>query len=279
MRAAPGDPFANERGRDPEIQKNLKAKYHLDKPLWVQYGIFLKNLLQGDLGLSTKYKDRTVNEIVAGHLPPSVLLGVIALLLALVVGVATGTVAAVRQNTVFDYSTMAVAMVGISAPTFVVGPLLVLVFAYYLHWFPITGWGSWHELILPAVTLALPFTARISRLMRTGMLEIIRQEFIKTARAKGLTETRIVLRHAIRGALLPVISYLGPATAEIMTGSLVVEKIFQVPGIGYEFVNSALNRDYSLVLGLVAVFGTLLVFMNLLVDIVYGLLDPRIRYE
>jgi len=278
MRSAPGDPFSSEKGRDPEIQKNLEAKYHFDKPLYVQYGYYLWDLVHGDLGVSMKYKDQSVNDIVGDALPNSILLGLTAMTLAIFFGVLSGSIAAIKQNTVFDYTTMSAAMVGISTPTFVVGPLLVLAFASYAGWFKVTGWDTWADMVLPAITLALPFMARISRLTRTGMLEIIHQEFIKTARAKGLSETLIVARHAVRGALLPVLSYIGPATAEIMTGSLVVERIFGIPGLGYYFVDSALARDYNLVLGLVVTFGSLLIVMNLLVDMLYAVMDPRISH-
>ncbi len=278
MRAAPGDPFSDEKGRDPVIQANLEAKYHLDKHLVVQFGYYLGGLCQGDLGPSTKYKDRTVNDIVGPALIVSIHLGLTAMALALFFGVLSGAIAAIKQNTLFDYSTMSLAMIGISTPTFVVGPLLVLVFAFNLGWFRVSGWDTYWDMVLPSITLALPFMARISRLTRTGMLEIIHQEFIKTARAKGLSEQMVVIRHALRGAMVPVVSYLGPATAQIMTGSLVVEKIFVIQGLGFFFVDSAINRDYSLVLGLVVVFGTLLIIMNMIVDVLYAVLDPRVGH-
>lgn len=330
IRAAPGDPMADDRGVAPEIHEAMRAKYKLDQPLHVQYTHYVGNLLRGDLGLSTSKQDYTVNEIVAEHLPISLMLGVVAMMIALLFGVGSGIIAAMRQNTLIDYSAMAVAMVGISTPTFVIGPLAMLVFAVFLGWFPTSGWPTttqlWHtgamvgcsalalaviwapeypralrllrlplslvcvvgaiaafgagrQMVLPAATLALPFMARISRLARTGMLEVIRQEFIKTARAKGVPEPTVITRHALRGALLPVISYLGPACANILVGSLVIERVFVIPGIGTEFVNSAFNRDYGLVLGLVVVYGTMLVVFNLLVDLAYSLLDPRIAYD
>ncbi len=326
VRLAPGDPFASEQRRPKEIQDQLREKYGLDGPLWRQYLTYLGNLATGDLGLSTKYKDRTVTQIVLEHLPESMVLGATSMAIALAVGLTTGIIAAIRQNTHIDHGMMAVSMVGISLPTFVVGPLLVLTVAMWWKLLPTSGWTQdttlWHgpalvaaiaagvvlalaqparvlrvpllvlalcvpiyglaggiHVVLPAATLALPFLARISRLARTGMLEIIRQEFIKTAHAKGLPEHIVVTRHALKGAMLPVISYLGPASADILVGSLVVEKVFSVPGIGSEFVNSAVNRDYGLVLGLVLVYGALLVLFNLAVDLAYGVLDPRISYE
>lgn len=279
MRAAPGGPFSGERKLPPEIEANLQAKYHLDQPVWRQYLTYLGDLVRGDLGPSYKHKTRTVNEILAQHLPASILLGVVSMLLALMIGLGAGIVAGVKRNSMFDYSAMTLAMVGMSVPAFVVGPMLVLVFAIYLKWFPVTGWGNFpRDLVLPAITLALPFAARIARLTRAGMLEVIHQEYIRTARAKGLSETLVIVRHALKGAMLPVVSFLGPATAQLLTGSLVVEKVFGVPGIGREFVESAFNRDYTLVSGTVILYGVLLISFNLLVDLVYGFLDPRIRY-
>lgn len=280
MRAAPGGPFSGERSLPPEIEANVNAKYHLDEPAWLQYVHYLRDLCMLDLGPSYKHKTMTVNEIIAEHLPPSVLLGTVSVLLSLLIGLGAGIVAGVRRNSLFDYGSMTLAMVGLSIPTFVVGPMLVLVFALYLGWFPVTGWSDFpRDLILPSITLALPFAARIARLTRAGMLEVIHQEYIRTARAKGLRENVVILRHALKGAMLPVVSFLGPAMAQILTGSLVVEKIFGVPGIGREFVESAFNRDYTLVSGTVILYGSLLIFFNLAVDIVYGFLDPRIRYS
>ncbi len=292
VRLAPGGPFAMEKGVSPEIRKNMERKYHLDEPIHVQFGYYLRDLwpvsitrAEGvrwvgvDLGHSFKFKDRTVNEIIAHHLPDSAKLGGISLALALVLGVTAGTIAAVKQNSIFDYASMTIAMMGVAIPTFVSGLVLMIVFAMWLGWFDVAGSDWPWDYVLPSVTLALPFAARIARLMRAGMLEIINQDYIKTARAKGLTEQVVVLRHAMKGALLPVVSYLGPATAVLLTGTLVVEKLFTIPGIGQEFVNSAVNRDYTTVLGLVLLFGTVLVVFNLIVDVAYGFLDPRIRYD
>ncbi len=280
MRAAPGGPFSGERSLPPEIEANLRAKYDLDKPVLIQYLRYLGDLARFDLGPSYKHKTRTVNEILAQHLPASALLGTVSVLLALLIGLAAGIIAGVRRNSMFDYGSMTIAMIGLAVPTFVIGPLLVLLFSLYLGWFPVTGWGNFpRDLILPAITLSLPFASRIARLTRAGMLEIINQDYIRTARAKGLRETVVVLRHALKGAMLPVVSFLGPAMAQVLTGSLVVEKIFGVPGIGREFVESAFNRDYTLVSGTVILYGTLLIGFNLVVDILYGFLDPRIRYS
>ena len=279
IRAAPGGPFDTEKPRPPEVQARLEAEHHLDKPLVVQYGLYLGKLVwEGNLGISYKQMDRTVNEIVATHIGPSAVLGLTALLLALLIGMTAGLVSGIRRNSIFDYVSMAIAMVGLAVPTFVVGPMLVLVFAMHLGWFEVTGWGTLKDLVLPAITLSLPFAARVARLTRAGMLEVVHQDYIRTARAKGLSERTIVIRHTLKGALIPVVSFLGPAVAQMLTGSLVVELIFQVPGLGTEFVQSALNRDYFLVLGLVLTFGTLLIVFTLLVDVLYAFLDPRIRH-
>jgi oligopeptide transport system permease protein len=279
IRLAPGGPFSGEKKMPPEIQQAMDKQYGLDKPLVVQYGRFLKRLvLHADLGPSYKYKNRTVNEIIAQKLPTSMILGGISILLALWMGLAAGILAGIRQNSSFDYSSMAVAMIGLSVPTFVVGPMLQLLLAMWVNLFPVAGWEGIGYVFLPAFTLALPFAARIARLTRAGMLEVINQDYIRTAWAKGLTEKVIVLRHALRGAMLPVVSFLGPGIAAMLTGSLVVERIFTIPGLGSDFVESALNRDYTLVMGTVILYGVLLVGMNLIVDIVYGFLDPRIRY-
>ena len=282
MRFAPGGPFSNERRLDPQIEQALKAKYRLDQPLTNQYVLFFFDLLKGDLGPSFKHKNQTVNEIIARTLPKSIFLGTLALLLALLLGISTGIISSLYHNSMLDYSVMTCAVIGISLPTFVIGPLLQLTFAIQRHWFPLAGYDGIRSpsyIILPAITLALPFAARIARLMRAGMLEIINQDFILAARAKGLKEHVIIFRHMLRGGILPVVSYLGPAFTSVATGSLVVEKIFQVPGLGREFIEGALNRDYTLVMGTVIVYGVLIILFNLLTDIAYGILDPRIRYE
>jgi oligopeptide transport system permease protein len=282
VRFAPGGPFSTEGKRDPVVEAALRAKYRLDKPLWWQYGHYLWRLAHGDLGPSMKHKARTVNEIVGQALPISALLGAMAMLLALLIGIAAGIVSALRHNSVLDYGTMAAAVIGISLPTFVFGPLLQLVVAMYWHLLPLAGYRGLTQpayLVLPAVTLALPFAARIARLMRAGMLDVLHQDFIRTARAKGLPESTVIFRHALRGGILPVVSFLGPAVATIMTGSLVVEQIFQIPGLGREFIEGALARDYTLVLGTVIVYGAALVICNLATDLLYGWLDPRVSYQ
>ncbi|MEE8104244.1 MAG: ABC transporter permease subunit [Planctomycetota bacterium] len=279
IRAAPGGPFDAEKALDAATQAAIDKKYGQDLPLPEQYLKFIGELVwKGDMGPSYKQKDRTVNEIIGNHIGTSAVLGGAALFLALLIGLTTGLISGIKRNSIFDYTSMSAAMIGLALPTFVVGPMLVLVFAMKLDWVPVTGWGSFRELILPAITLALPFAARVARLTRAGMLEVVHQDYIRTARAKGLSERVIVLRHTLKGALTPVVSFLGPAVAQMLTGSLVVEMIFGVPGMGKEFVNSAINRDYTLVLGLVLMFGVLLIFFTLLVDILYAFLDPRIRH-
>ena len=279
IRMAPGSPFTTERGVPPEVVVELEAKYGFDKPFSQQLWMYIANLMRGDLGLSTKYPQRTVNEIMADGFPATLALGAVALVWALLVGITAGIIGAVRQNTAWDYGAMAAAMVGISLPTFVLGPLLMLVFALTFYVLPPGGWGSWQHIVLPGLTLGTAYGAYIARLTRGGMLEVTRAEFVRTARAKGLAERVIVWRHMLRGGLLPVVTFLGPATANIMVGSVVVEKIFATPGIGPYFVDAAFNRDYFLVMGIVVVYSVFLLLMNLLVDVAYGLMDPRIRYD
>ncbi|MHC4601137.1 MAG: ABC transporter permease [Planctomycetota bacterium] len=280
MRLAPGSPFTTEKNVSEEVLEKLNEKYGLHGSIPAQYLRYLGRLCVGDLGPSTKHKDKEVSEIIFHHFPTSALLGATAISLALILGLAAGIVAGIRQNSLFDYLSMAGAMGGLSIPLFVVGPMLVLVFALYLGWFNVAGWDHFpKDLVLPAVTLSLPFAARIARLTRAGMLEVINQDYIRVARSKGLAERVVVVRHALKGALLPVVSFLGPGVAQVLTGSLVVEKIFGVPGIGREFVESGLNRDYFLAMGIVILYGTLLIMFNLVVDVLYGFLDPRIRFE
>ena len=279
IRFVPGGPFTAEKAVTPEILRNLEAHYGLDKPLYRQYLDYLGSLLKGDFGPSFKYPNRTVNEIIADKLPVSLELGSIALVIALVVGLSLGVVAAVRRNSFFDYSASTIAMVGICVPTFVLGPLLVLVFAIHLRWFNASGWYLPIDRVLPAATLGLVYAAYIARLTRGGMLEVLNQDYIRTARAKGASELRVIFRHALRGGLLPVVSYLGPAIAGILTGSFVIETIFQIPGLGREFVNSAFNRDYTLVLGTVILYATLIIALNLVVDVVQVWLNPKLKFE
>jgi oligopeptide transport system permease protein len=240
---------------------------------------YLGHLVHGDLGLSTKYPQRTVNEIIADGFPATLLLGCCALLWALLLGIGAGIIGAVRQNTRWDYGFMTLAMVGISVPTFVLGPVLVLIFSLTLYALPPGGWGEARHLVLPALTLGTAYAAYIARLTRGGMLEVVRADFVRTARAKGLSEPVIIFRHMLRGGLLPVVTFLGPAVANLLVGSVVVEKIFATPGIGPYFVDAAFNRDYFLVMGVVVLDSAFLLVMNLAVDIAYGFMDPRIRYE
>lgn len=282
MRLAPGGPFQSERAIDPEVRAALEHRYHLDEPMWRQYLRFLGDCAHGDLGESmSTYKGRPVTRIIAATLPVSVVLGVEALLLAILIGTFAGVGAALFRHGVTDRGGLVVALVAVSMPTFVTGPLLALVFGLWLHWLPIAGWhGIRHPLdqVLPSCALALPFAGRIARLTRASMLEVLSQEFIRTARAKGATTWRIALWHALRPAYLPVIAYLGPATANILTGSVVIEQVFSIPGLGREFVASAFNRDFTLVMGTVLVYGALLVAATIAADLLQAFLDPRIRH-
>lgn len=279
IRLAKGSPFNSEKALPPQVMQDLQEKYGFDKGMATQYFNYLGNLMRGDLGLSTKYPQRTVNEIIADGFPVTLTLAAAALVWALLVGITAGIVGAVRQNTVWDYGAMTGAMLGISIPTFVLGPLLVLVFALSSYVLPPGGWGSWRHIILPALTLGTVRAAYIARLTRAGMLEIVSSDFVRTAKAKGLKEKTIIWRHMLKGGLLPVVTYLGPAISFMMVGSIVVEKIFNTPGIGPYLVDATTNRDYFLVMGIVVLESTFLLLMNLLVDLAYGFLDPRIRYE
>ena len=280
MHAAPGGPFDAERRVTPEIQRNLEAHYGLNKPLYAQYTDYLKRLvLHGDLGPSFKYANRTVNELIAQSLPVSLQLGVLGILIALVIGVSAGIIASLRPNTLTDYLPMSLAMAGVCLPTFVLGPLLVLVFAMRLRWFNPSGWEEPSDYVLPSLTLGIYYAAYLARLTRGGMLEILSQDYIRTARAKGASEVRVVLKHALRGGLLPVVSFLGPALAGIISGSFVVETIFQIPGLGRYFVTAAFNRDYTMVLGTVIFFAVLIIAFNLIVDVVQVWLNPRLRFD
>ncbi len=279
MRLAPGGPFDRERALPPEIERALAAEYHLDESLPRQYARYLGNLLQGDLGPSFQYEVFTVSELIGKGLPVSLTLGALAMALALLVGGAMGILAALSHRRLPDYGLMSVALLGVSIPSYVVAPLLVLVFAIGLRWLPAGGWvsGRWSDVVLPVVALALPQISAIARLLRGSLLEVLQQPYLRTARAKGLPPRLVILRHALKPALMPLVSYLGPATASILTGSVVVEQVFDLPGIGRYFVQGALNRDYTLVLGVVAVYGAPIVVFNFLVDLAYGLLDPRIK--
>ncbi len=281
IRAAPGGPFDQEQTLPPEIMANLQRAYGLDQPVWTQYGRYLRALAHGDFGPSFKYKDFSVTELIGQGFPVTLELGSIALALALILGVPIGTFAALHHNSAADYATMSLAVVGIAIPTFVVLPFLGLLFGIYLRWLPVAGWepGSIRHLVLPVAALALAPLSVIARLTRANMLEVLRSHFIRTAVAKGLPLRTVILRHAMRPALLPVASYLAPAVASIMTGSLVVESIAGMPGIGRYMVQGALNRDYTLVLGMVIIYSSLLIVMGLIVDLSYAWLDPRVKLE
>lgn len=279
MRAAPGGPFDGERVLPPEVLRQLEQAYHLDEPLWRQFTRYLGDMLRGDLGPSFQYSDFRVSELILQGLPVSASIGAGAMALALLLGCAAGVVGAIRHNGLGDHLVMGLAMTGISVPVFVVAPLLILLFAVTLGWLPAGGWkdGGWRDHVLPVIALALPQLAVIARLMRGSMIEVLHSNFIRTARAKGLPMRTVILRHALRPALLPVLSYLGPAAAGVITGSVVIEQIFGVPGIGRYFVQAALNRDYTLVMGVVVFYGALIILFNFVVDLLYGVLDPRMR--
>ncbi len=279
MRAAPGSPFDTDRRLSPEIERNVLAKYGMNKPLGQQYLDYLAGVARGDLGPSLKYQDKTVLAILEENYPVSLKLGLSAIVLASIVGVSLGVLAALRQNRAVDYGVMTVAILGVCIPTFVTAPLLVLVFASKLGWLPSAGWndGALINLVLPVTVLALPQIAIISRLTRAGMIEVLHSNYVRTARAKGLPERSIVGKHALRAAILPLVSYLGPACAGLLTGSLVVEKIFNLPGLGKFFVISALQRDYTVVMGMVIVYAGLILLLNLIADLLYAALDPRVR--
>jgi oligopeptide transport system permease protein len=280
IRMAPGGPFDGEKVLPPEIRANLDAQYHLDEPLLQQYFRYLGQIISGDFGPSFQYKDWTVNELIARGFPVSATLGGLAMLIAFVLGTLIGTLAALRQNTAVDYSVMGVAMLGISIPNFVVAPLLILGVAVYAGWLPAGGWDwSWQRMVLPVVTLALPAIAYVARLTRGSMIEVLHSNYIRTARAKGLPERLVIFRHALKPAILPVISYMGPATAAMITGSVVIERIYSIPGLGSYFVQGALNRDYTLVMGVVVFYGVVIVVLNFMVDLIYAWLNPRIRYN
>jgi oligopeptide transport system permease protein len=279
IRAAPGGPFDQEQALPPEIMANMQRAYGLDRPIWIQYGRYLEGLAHGDFGPSFKYKDFSVTELIGQGLPVTLELGAIAMVLAMVLGVPIGTLAALHHNRAADYATMALAVAGIAVPSFVVLPFLGLLFGIHLHWLPVAGWepGSVRDLVLPVAALTLLPLSVIARLTRAEMLEVLRSHFIRTAVAKGLPLRTIIMRHALRPALLPVASYLPPAVASIMTGSLIVESIAGLPGIGRYMVQGALNRDYTLVMGMVIVYSALLIAMGLLVDLLYAWMDPRVR--
>ncbi len=279
IRIAPGNFYSTEKKLPPAIEANIKKKYGLDKPWYQQYGIMLGNIARLDFGDSLKYQGQSVNEIIARHFPYSATIGLLAYILALSVGLTMGIIAALKQNSAFDYGAMASAMLGLSVPNFVIGPILVLVLSLWLYIFPPARWGGIQGIVLPVITLAGIYIAYIARLTRAGMLEVMRSDYIRTARAKGLDEKTVLLRHAVRGGLIPVVSFTGPALAALLAGTVVVERVFAIPGLGNIFIQSVLNRDEPLTLGIVAFLSILIMVFNLLVDISYAFLDPRIRYE
>ena len=280
VRLAPGGPFDQDRAVPVEVRKAIEAKYHLSDPISTQYLDWMKGLVfHADLGPTFKYPNRSVNEIIGLSLPVSMELGISAMLVALAIGIPLGIIGAIRQNTWKDTAAMTVAMLGVSIPRFVLAPLLVLVFALKLYLLPVARWESWRHMILPIVCAAAPMAAYIARLTRGGMLEVVRSDFVRTARAKGLSERKIIMRHALKGGLLPVVSFLGPGFSGLLVGSLVVERIFNIPGMGRYFVEAALNRDYNLVVGVTLVYGLLLVTFNAVVDVAYQFLDPRVELQ
>jgi oligopeptide transport system permease protein len=283
IRFAPGGPFSSERKIPEAVLQNILKKYHMDESLGRQYLRYFGDVLRGDFGPSYRYKESTVNELIESSFPTSIVLGTFALVLATVFGIGVGIISAMKQNKWQDYVVMSLAVIGISVPLFVIGPVLQLAFAMKLKWLPVSGWitdrNGWRTLIMPAITLSFPSFAYIARLSRASILEVLRSDYVRTARAKGLKESVVVAKHVLKGALLPVVSFIGPTFAGIITGSLVVESTFSIPGIGRIFVQSALNRDYTLIMAEVIIFSLLLVSMNFIVDVVYGFLDPRIAYK
>jgi oligopeptide transport system permease protein len=276
LRKAPGGPFDEERQLQPEVKANIEKRYHLDQPVWTQYAEYMRGLVRGDLGHSMK-RTQTVNEIISDHYSYSLRLGLLSMLFALVFGVALGVTAAVRQNSMWDHGSMAIALLGISIPSFVLGPMLIRVFSISLGWLPPARFEGFASMILPSMTLGMIYMGVVARLSRSGMLETMRQDYIRTARAKGLSERVVVWKHGVRLGLMPVVTFVGPALAALITGSFVVEKIFQIPGLGFYFVASITDRDYPVLTGVLVFYALFLVTMNLLVDIAYGVLDPRIR--
>jgi len=280
IRMAPGNFYISERTLPPAVEKNIREKYGLDKPWYQQYGLMMLNIVKFDFGESLRYSGQSVNEIIYRHFPYSATIGILAYVLALLIGLGAGLTAALKQNSPFDYGSMAFAMMGLSVPNFVLGPILVLVFSLWLFVLPPARWGGGAaSIILPVITLAAIYMAYIARLTRAGMLEVMRSDYIRTARAKGLNETSVLLKHGLRGGIIPVVSFTGPALASLLAGTVVVEKVFAIPGLGNIFIQAVLNRDEPLILGIVAFLSILIMVFNLAVDISYGFLDPRIRYE
>ncbi len=279
MRLAPGGPFSRNRKISPEVQANIEAAFHLDEPVWQQFGRYIWGLLRGDLGPSTRFRDYSVNDLIGSGLPYSLTIGFWAIVVATVVGIALGFVSALRRNGPVDYLAGTVGVIGIAIPIFIIGPLMQLYFAVHLGWLPVGGWNDGvRSLIMPVLVLALPNVAYISRLTRSSVIETLRENHVRTARAKGIGPRLVLFRHALTGALLPVVAYLGPAAAALITGSILIETVFAFPGIGRFFVDAALNRDYPLVMGITLTYGGFLIVFNILTDLVRGWLDPRVRH-
>jgi len=283
MRIAPGGPFDQERSMPELVKANIEAKYHLDESLPKQFLRYLSGIVRGDFGPSYKYADHDVAFFIFTSLPNSLILGTIALFLATFFGVMAGIIAALNQNTWADYTAMSIAVIGVSVPSFVVGPVLMLIFAMKLQLLPTSGWitgpNGWITIIMPVIALSFPYFASTARLSRSSVLEVIRSDYVRTAKAKGLSQTMIIFKHVLKGAMLPVVSYLGIAYSGIITGSVVIEQIFRIPGLGRFFVQSSLNRDYTMIMGVIIVYSTIVIIMNFLVDILYSFLDPRISYQ
>ena len=280
MRLTPGGPFSRNRKISPEVQANIEAAFHLDEPVWQQFGRYLWGLLRLDLGPSTRHRDYSVNDLIASGLPYSLTIGFWAILIAALVGIALGLAGALRRNGVIDYVAGTVGVIGIAIPIFIIGPLMQLYFSLHLGWLPVGGWNNgWRSVVLPVVVLALPNIAYISRLTRSSLIETLRENHVRTARAKGIGPLRVLWGHAMTGALLPVVAYLGPAAAALITGSILIETMFAVPGVGRHFVDAALNRDYPLVMGITITYGAFLIVFNILTDLLRGWLDPRVRHD
>lgn len=279
MHAIPGGPFTTEKKLPPQVKASIEAKYHLDDPVWKQYGDYLGGVITGDLGPSYKYEGRSVNDIISDAFPISAQLGLLSLMVAVVGGIAAGAISAMRPNGIVDYAVTILSTIGISVPTFIIGAVLVYVVGFELGWFPVALWRGPSYMVLPVLTLAAQPIAFIARLTRSGLLDVYQQEYIRTARAKGLSSWTILTRHALGNAILPVITYLGPLAASLLTGSFIVETIFAIPGLGQYFVTSIYNRDYTVILGITIFYSALVVFLNILVDMIYPLIDPRVTTE
>lgn len=279
MHAIPGGPFTSEKKLPPQVKASIEAKYHLDDPVWKQYGDYLGGVITGDLGPSYKYEGRSVNDIISDAFPISAQLGLLSLMVAVAGGIAAGAISAMRPNGIVDYAVTILSTIGISVPTFIIGAVLVYVVGFELGWFPVALWRGPSYMVLPVLTLAAQPMAFIARLTRSGLLDVYQQEYIRTARAKGLSSWTILTRHALGNAILPVITYLGPLAASLLTGSFIVETIFAIPGLGQYFVTSIYNRDYTVILGITIFYSALVVFLNILVDMIYPLIDPRVTTE